>query len=79
MKTTKLKRKSFVDELQDNHMSGKGIRVTRESLEKAKSFAPKEKNAKDTRATPTWHITPVDFHKGRESYLSGVSIFYINK
>ena len=66
MKTTKLKRKSFVNELPDNHTSGKGIRVTRlKSLEKAKSFAPKEKNAKETRATPTWQITPVpvDFHK----------------
>ena len=42
----KLKRKSFVDELPDNHMSGKGIGVTRlKSLEKAKSFALKEKKA----------------------------------
>ena len=71
--TTKLKR-SFVDELPDNHTSGKGIRVTRlKSLEKAKSFAQKEKNAKEIRATPTWKImpVPVDFQKGA-TYFKGV-------
>ena len=41
----------------------------------------KETNNQDkcTRALPKWHNTPVDFHKERESYLSGVSIFCTNK
>ena len=64
--------KKFGNELPDNHTSGKGIRVTRlKSLEKAKSFALKEKKAKETRTTPAWYNTPVDFNKGRD-ILKGV-------
>ena len=48
VKTKKLKRKSFADELPDNLTSEEGIRVMGlKSLEKAKSFATKEKKAKE--------------------------------
>ena len=60
------------NELPDNHTSRKGIKVTRlKSLEKAKSFALKEKKAKETKTTPEWCNTHVDFHKGRD-ILKGV-------